>query len=462
MKILIIAYYFSPVQKIGAVRPSKLAKYLVKLGADVTVLTVDTEYIQNNIDPLLNNEKNLYGQVCGIKVGCLGKISEKVINFIKRTSKQVVQTQNNSHKLCNTADEKIHIKILKSIKEKTTKILNLIYYRSWLKKCKNYMNHNYKNKMFDCVFSTYGPYENLALGSYAVKKGYTNCWIADFRDSIIKQNDSLRERYRNISMLKNVCNNATHITSVSRTGLEAAYKLLPNKEQKLAYKKTCILYNGFDGDEYKCQLETFDNDNEKYKFKLAYCGALYGNKRDLTLLFQALNELISEGKIAQDDISIQYAGSQYKWLLAQARNYKMESILVNHGIIPRSESIALQAQSDAILVATWNEDTVDGKGIITGKVYESILVKRPVLAIVCGSCPDSELGELLSEYRMGAAFEAADVNAKEKLKTWILKQVKVKKSGEKLYEYNEKTYNYFHYKEIVKRLLEIIDITSQT
>lgn len=455
MKILIIAFHFSPAQKIGAVRPSKLAKYLIKLGNDVTVLTVDANNIKNNIDPLLNNEKNLYGNVCRIKVGYLGRVADKGTKFISRTSKQAVRIKSDNNKSYNAINEKIYIKVFKNIKNKIIKILNLIYYCSWLKNCKKYMRLNYKIKSFDYVFSTYGPYEDLVIGAYAMKKGYSNYWIADFRDTIIKKEDSLIDYYKNISMLKKVCKKATFITSVSKTGLYAAYNLLPNPIKELAYKKTYTLYNGFDSDDYNYDFSILKNNNSC--FKLAYCGALYGNKRDLTLLFEALNELISERKIEQDDIRIQYAGSQYKWLLAQARNYKMESVLVNYGIIPRPESIALQAQSDAILVATWNEDTVDGKGIITGKVYESILVKKPVLAIVCGSCPDSELGQLLSEYRMGSAFETSDINAKDKLKMWIVNQIEFKKSNKKLEEYREDTYNYFHYNEITKRLLEIIN-----
>ena len=38
MRILIISYYFAPQNAIGAVRPTKLAKYLSRLGHEVTVI----------------------------------------------------------------------------------------------------------------------------------------------------------------------------------------------------------------------------------------------------------------------------------------------------------------------------------------------------------------------------------------------------------------------------------------
>ena len=37
-RALIISYYFAPQNTIGAIRPTKLAKYLTRLGYDVTVL----------------------------------------------------------------------------------------------------------------------------------------------------------------------------------------------------------------------------------------------------------------------------------------------------------------------------------------------------------------------------------------------------------------------------------------
>ena len=38
-RILIISYYFAPQNVIGAVRPTKLAKYLTRMGHEVTVIS---------------------------------------------------------------------------------------------------------------------------------------------------------------------------------------------------------------------------------------------------------------------------------------------------------------------------------------------------------------------------------------------------------------------------------------
>ncbi len=52
MKILLIAYYYPPINSGGSVRPEKMAKYLSKFGHNITVLTQSynrTDFTQKNI-----------------------------------------------------------------------------------------------------------------------------------------------------------------------------------------------------------------------------------------------------------------------------------------------------------------------------------------------------------------------------------------------------------------------------
>ena len=54
MKILIVSYYFAPQNLIGAVRPTKLAKYLARMGHDVTVVCGAGR--NGETDPKLEND----------------------------------------------------------------------------------------------------------------------------------------------------------------------------------------------------------------------------------------------------------------------------------------------------------------------------------------------------------------------------------------------------------------------
>ena len=54
MKILIVSYYFAPQNLIGAVRPTKLAKYLARMGHEVTVICGAGR--DGRIDPTLQRD----------------------------------------------------------------------------------------------------------------------------------------------------------------------------------------------------------------------------------------------------------------------------------------------------------------------------------------------------------------------------------------------------------------------
>ena len=56
-RVLIVSELFEPMNSIGAVRPSKLAKYLTKRGIEVTVFTSYKTRTDNNYSPEINLPK---------------------------------------------------------------------------------------------------------------------------------------------------------------------------------------------------------------------------------------------------------------------------------------------------------------------------------------------------------------------------------------------------------------------
>ncbi len=46
-KVLIIAYHFPPDSTIGAVRPAKFAKYLLELGWEPIIYTIEERYYED-------------------------------------------------------------------------------------------------------------------------------------------------------------------------------------------------------------------------------------------------------------------------------------------------------------------------------------------------------------------------------------------------------------------------------
>src|SRR5690606_36715932 len=107
-----------------------------------------------------------------------------------------------------------------------------------------------------------------------------------------------------------------------------------------------------------------------------------------SIVFRALRDLVSTGRLDPAAVEFHYAGGDFAALTRQASAWGMEDVLVDHGRVPRREALALQAASDLVVVATWN--TEKDQGIMTGKVFECFMMRRPVLGVVNGDKPESE------------------------------------------------------------------------
>ena len=71
---------------------------------------------------------------------------------------------------------------------------------------------------------------------------------------------------------------------------------------------------------------------------------------------------------------------------------------------PRTESLALQRDSEALLLLIPEADG-RGKGVLSGKVFEYIAVGRPILAVVP---PDGAAAELIRETGAGIVVPPDD------------------------------------------------------
>ena len=117
-------------------------------------------------------------------------------------------------------------------------------------------------------------------------------------------------------------------------------------------------------------------DNAKLKF--IYAGSLYSGKRDPTLLFKAIRELENEKKIDSSKLDISFYGDSGN-LLDIAGEYGLSDILNIGGKVPHKTVLEKEAQSDILLLISWNSP--DEQMFIPGKIYEYFALAKPVLSI---------------------------------------------------------------------------------
>ena len=379
MKILIITSFYPPDTAIAAVRPYMFAKYLTRQGHDVTVMRSGEFY---------GGASDFFDMDIPVRViSYLGSDSPAECyvrgesSFVKpqgkgRLEKLPVWLGNLIRKLYGPiAFWKVQDETREKVRLMKTALDEL------------------RQERFDVVFSTFGQQENIAGGQYAAK--LFGCkLIQDFRDAVAVAPLCTRSQFRYLQKLqRDAIMQADGVTAVSE-GLrvelmEGIAKPVPNM----------TLYNGFE----PAAQDVAETAGEPGVFSLCYTGILYGELRDFSPLLKALKHLAGENRIDLSKVKLHYAGRDFGILLELSRKLGMESILVHHGYVSRAEAARIQCASDVFLVLSWN--LKDSQGILTGKFYEGIRAKKPILSIISGDLPGSELDFLNEKYHYGFCYE---------------------------------------------------------
>ena len=94
-----------------------------------------------------------------------------------------------------------------------------------------------------------------------------------------------------------------------------------------------------------------------------------------------------------------------------------------------------------MLLATWN--SLEEQGVLTGKVFEYFMFKKPILSIVGGDLVGSEIGKVIEDIGAGHCCELANPESLLNLEKWLQKIINQKISeGSVLSSYNSKVEDY--------------------
>lgn len=431
MKILLISYYFAPNNTIAAVRTTKIAKYLQELGYRIEVIC-GPAFIQ---DPILKQD--------------LAKL--KNMNIVHGSKFY-------EHRQINSLSQKSHIKNLENPIIHKNKLKQYIYHILpnspseylfilnsfiWFLNAKKQL----KNRIgrYDIIISSFGPIGSLFLAEYFRKRRSKSIWIIDYRDPIIldSQKGCLKLFY---AYYQDRILNKCDISFCVSDGLKDY--LIDRGNIKPIYK----VPNGYDIEDLQQDIQ-----NVKYSVPLSfsYCGSLYGGRRDFSVFFKLLRELIDENEIDKANLMVSYAGNDFSIFEKMASKYLLSDILKNYGTVSRDMSLQITRSSDIALLASWN--TKKSKGVMTGKIYELFLLKKPIYAFISGDCKNSEIRSVIEETRAGIVYEESGNYNYERVKQNIKTIYKRKLNNEIVSQiYDDEKLQSFSYQEIVKVIDNIL------
>jgi hypothetical protein len=439
-KILFIITAFSPENAIGSVRLTKIVKFLVRKGCDITVISPELHSMTNMDNSLESKELIKIARITLPQSYFFTKI------FLKQRNK-IIKKQSASNLLKNVNNRGVifHIKVelIRFIHFFYTMIRN----KDWSRQVIKYSKLNFEISEFDVVISSY-PSLASPWSSHSIKKlKIADKWICDFRDPINYKNNSNFILFRlNTLLQNNILKYADCVTHVSH-GI--ATKFNSKYNEKFIY-----LPNGFDSDDL-LNFNTRKDNIETSVLTISYVGSLYGGQRSVEPLFKAI-KILQEGDL-YTKIRFLYAGKEFPTLYAQAEKYGVEGILEDKGFVSRMDAISIQMGSDIVIVATWN--TIEDQGILTGKLLECLLTRKTMLGLVSGTKPLSELYQVVNDINGGYVLEEASlnyVNDFKELQKFLIKKYNEKiEQGNVANQYNKKIKE-FEYESIIEKLFILI------
>ena len=340
MNILLIAYYYPPINSGGTERPLKMVKYLSQFGHKMTVLT--HSYSRKDIsqpgeiriyDVSHNKDRTGFHKFTW---SCLRGWTEFLNIFGKYHSIYSFWKQN----VIKTAEE-----IISQVKP-------------------------------DAIIATYPPIEDLEIGLYFSKR-YNIPLIADFRDGLLFESIEVTriDRYRCIRLkYERIEKYITESSSLILTVSPSITEYFINAYQ---CKNVVTIPNGFDPEdfEYVEDWPAF----EPEKFHIVHTGRFGGSDAgcQITPFVNALRKLVSEYPKIRKKLRLHLLGVMKDEELSEFRELLEDGIIVLYGLLDRNTALSFQKSADLLLLIT----SVSRTSVATSKVFEYLYASKPILAL---------------------------------------------------------------------------------
>lgn len=374
-RLLLITRYFPPLDSIATMRMHSWAHYLTQFGYQVTVLTTTK---QNQVHhPLLLDTEGL--EI--IEVPYFDPITALHGDQTKGEGSQTFLHRFYRARMNERMPHRTDLWIWPAIKELR----------------KRYA----EGARYDYLISSYGPPSSHIVGRYA-KKLFRGRWIADYRDLWLENHAykgiwpfTWMERW----LEKILIGQADALTTVSK-GLQQVL------QQKFPRIPAHVVTNGFEPQLMDAaKADFFLNDGV---FRMVYTGKLcQGHPKQP--FFEALSQLVKEGKISPGKFEIYFYGRSMSDLTNWIERYGLQSWVRYGGALELADAYRAQKSANGLLFF----ERPDVDGVLTGKLFEYLYLMAPIVAI--GVTAEMESGRMIEETGRGVVCGSNVAHIKETL-----------------------------------------------
>lgn len=421
-KVLIIGH-FGPYRRGGSIRVFALAKYLLEFGWQPVILTGS---LDKRPDPKFKVIEVPFKDIFDF-----WKIILKKIGF------------NSTKSLSTDIKERLEIKSKYSIVDFFISFYSEIFgfpdvFKNWEKPAIKATDDFLKKEKIDAIISVWPTTSHLIAEELKIR--YKIPWIADFPDLW-----SFNCDYK-YSFIRKIMDRRLEIKTLQLADALVVLSKYDKETQERLHrgKSIYVIPHGFDSDEMVDNFQSKLDSN----FTITYAGTLYSGKRDPSKIFSAIKELILEGNINPNDIEIRFYGPQEEWLEKEIKKYNLFSIVKQYGVVPREIVLEKQRKSQILLLLKWED--IKEKGVYSGKIFEYLASKRPILATGGGR---DVISDLLNETKAGIdALTVEDM--KTALKSFYYEY---KKKGKVSFYGDIEKISGYNSKEMAKKFTDILN-----
>lgn len=381
-KVLIITYYWPPSGGAGVQRWLKFARYLPEFGWQPVILTVDPRYASYP-----QRDESLAAE---IDPDCLVYTTKsfELYNVYKFLS------GNKEVPYGGFANESKEGWLQKSSKFLRGNFLLPDPRKGWNKYALKKASELIHEFNIDTVVTTSPPHSTQLIG-LKLKRKFKIKWMADLRDpwtDIYYYNQfkhtalarAIDNRYE-----RKVVENADLIVTVS----EDVKRIFAGKSSQPIAAKSLVIPNGFDEDDFRIQQVVAET-----KKVITYTGTI-SEAYPVDCFLEAMGGLDEKLK---SQILIRFVGMVPESVVQKFRDTHLEVELV--GYVDHLKSIAYLFRSNLLLLII--PDVKNNHGILTGKFFEYLAARKPILAI---GPTQGDLAKIIKETNCGQLFDYQDM-----------------------------------------------------
>ena len=399
-RVLVITYYWPPSGGAGVQRWLKFTKYLPEFGWQAVVYTPENPEAPVD-DPSLLEDIKSETQVIKRPIWEPYTLYKRFVGM--------------------SSGERINAGFLKESEQAEKKEGLSVWVRGnlfipdarkfWIRPSVKFLKKYLKENPVDAIIST-GPPHSMHLIALELKHHFKLPWIADFRDpwTEIDFYDQLRLTRRSDrkhkTLEKAVLKGADRVVVIGKNMAE--------RFQITTGVSSVVIPNGFDEADFENSKGEPDQE-----FSIVHVGAMNGD-RNHPLFWEVIAELIRDQPALTSKLKIKLVGKTDASVQQDIARYKIEDYVETISYLPHDKVISM-LQSATVLYLPIN-NTPNANSILTGKLFEYLAARRPILGI---GPVEGDAAEVIRECKAGEMVGFTDkLRLKALLTEWIKKDQK--------------------------------------